>query len=314
MRRLCASCGLNTKADCFKCLQNVLEMCLRDGNCTTRQRLIQWEARMQAQRHSGVPCLSEKHRRTGFAVTVNTQLPAGCCCAAFTHQHACSSKLKHGPRWSHRPPVLLLAGWHECDVRRLLHRNRRPHLPALPRQRSPPTAAAPLPSWPACRLSGSSSCGVTDWLSKTSSSWADEGLRRGWLCKYGSGGAHPRCGVAATRPGLSLCPSVCPRKTGQSAARVRLVCSPCPGLYVRTCCPRAVCLGLQVARLYCHGKFAANMKLLVQQLEEVTGGIAVHRAGGTVLLYRGDDWQPPQRPQRKQPPPPPPQQDLQADS
>jgi hypothetical protein len=69
-----------------------------------------------------------------------------------------------------------------------------------------------------------------------------------------------------------------------------------------------------VARLYCHGKFAANMKLLVQQLEEVTGGIAVHRAGGTVLLYRGDDWQPPQRPQRKQPPPPPPQQDLQADS
>ena len=35
------------------------------------------------------------------------------------------------------------------------------------------------------------------------------------------------------------------------------------------------------------------MKLLTQQLEEATGGVVVHRAGGTVLLYRGDDW--PQR-------------------
>lgn len=34
------------------------------------------------------------------------------------------------------------------------------------------------------------------------------------------------------------------------------------------------------------------MKLLEQQLEAVTGGIVVHRAGGTVFLYRGDDWQP----------------------
>ncbi|KAL4433090.1 hypothetical protein ABPG77_006517 [Micractinium sp. CCAP 211/92] len=47
----------------------------------------------------------------------------------------------------------------------------------------------------------------------------------------------------------------------------------------------------EVARLHCHGKHAANMKLLVQQLEEATGGIVVHRAGGTVLLYRGDSWQ-----------------------
>lgn len=51
------------------------------------------------------------------------------------------------------------------------------------------------------------------------------------------------------------------------------------------------CQILQVARLHCHGKHAANMKLLVQQLEEATGGIVVHRAGGTVLLYRGDSWQ-----------------------
>ena len=48
---------------------------------------------------------------------------------------------------------------------------------------------------------------------------------------------------------------------------------------------------LQVARLYCHGKHAANMKLVAQQLEELTGGVVVQRAGGTVLLYRGDDWQ-----------------------
>jgi hypothetical protein len=34
------------------------------------------------------------------------------------------------------------------------------------------------------------------------------------------------------------------------------------------------------------------MKLLEQQLEAATGGIVVHRAGGTVFLYRGDDWQP----------------------
>ncbi|KAI3428629.1 hypothetical protein D9Q98_007452 [Chlorella vulgaris] len=48
----------------------------------------------------------------------------------------------------------------------------------------------------------------------------------------------------------------------------------------------------EIARLYCKGKHAANMKLLEQQLEAVTGGIVVHRAGGTVFLYRGDDWQP----------------------
>ena len=33
------------------------------------------------------------------------------------------------------------------------------------------------------------------------------------------------------------------------------------------------------------------MKLVAQQLEELTGGVVVQRAGGTVLLYRGDDWQ-----------------------
>ena len=48
---------------------------------------------------------------------------------------------------------------------------------------------------------------------------------------------------------------------------------------------------MQVARVYCHGKHAANMKVLVQQLEAATGGMVVHKAGGTVLLYRGDGWQ-----------------------
>lgn len=32
------------------------------------------------------------------------------------------------------------------------------------------------------------------------------------------------------------------------------------------------------------------MKLLAAQLEAATGGIVVHRSGGTVFLYRGDDW------------------------
>ncbi|PSC70943.1 Altered inheritance of mitochondria 32 [Micractinium conductrix] len=48
----------------------------------------------------------------------------------------------------------------------------------------------------------------------------------------------------------------------------------------------------EVARLHCHGKHAVNMKQLVQQLEDATGGVVVHRAGGTVLLYRGDAWRP----------------------
>lgn len=83
-------------------------------------------------------------------------------------------------------------------------------------------------------------------------------------------------------------------------------------------CPPFEHHALQVARVYCQGKFAANMKLLEQQVEKVTGGIIVHRSGGTMLVYRGDDWQPPRRPQqRKQqtppPRPPPQQQDSQAE-
>lgn len=48
----------------------------------------------------------------------------------------------------------------------------------------------------------------------------------------------------------------------------------------------------QVARLRCHGKPAANMRLLEAQLEAATGGVVVHRTGGTLLVYRGDGWQP----------------------
>ena len=46
----------------------------------------------------------------------------------------------------------------------------------------------------------------------------------------------------------------------------------------------------QIAKLRCEGKHAANMKLLVAQLEERTGGIVVHKAGGTVFLYRAEPW------------------------
>lgn len=49
---------------------------------------------------------------------------------------------------------------------------------------------------------------------------------------------------------------------------------------------------LQVAKLYCSGKPAINMKALAAELEAVTGGIIVHRTGGSVLLYRGDAYTP----------------------
>lgn len=32
------------------------------------------------------------------------------------------------------------------------------------------------------------------------------------------------------------------------------------------------------------------MKMLMQQLEQWTEGIVVHRAGGTVFLYRSEPW------------------------
>ncbi|GAB4814290.1 hypothetical protein N2152v2_001336 [Parachlorella kessleri] len=46
----------------------------------------------------------------------------------------------------------------------------------------------------------------------------------------------------------------------------------------------------EVAKLYCKGKHATNMKLLTEQLEERTGGVVVHKAGGSVFLYRGEPW------------------------
>lgn len=42
-----------------------------------------------------------------------------------------------------------------------------------------------------------------------------------------------------------------------------------------------------VARLRAGPKVSFNMQALVQELEEKTGGLAVHRAGSVVVLYRG---------------------------
>lgn len=49
----------------------------------------------------------------------------------------------------------------------------------------------------------------------------------------------------------------------------------------------------EIAKLYCGGKAGINMKEIVDRLEEKTGGVVVHRAGGSVFLYRGNvnhDW------------------------
>ncbi|KAK9828915.1 hypothetical protein WJX72_002774 [[Myrmecia] bisecta] len=48
----------------------------------------------------------------------------------------------------------------------------------------------------------------------------------------------------------------------------------------------------EVVRLYCHGKHAANMRVVAEQLEKQSGGIIVQRAGGTILLYRGPGYIP----------------------
>lgn len=45
---------------------------------------------------------------------------------------------------------------------------------------------------------------------------------------------------------------------------------------------------LQVAKLYCGGKAGTNMKLMAEALERETGGIVIHRSGGSVYLYKGD--------------------------
>ena len=44
----------------------------------------------------------------------------------------------------------------------------------------------------------------------------------------------------------------------------------------------------EVAKLYCGGKPGVNMKAMAEALERETGGIVVHRSGGSVFLYRGD--------------------------
>jgi hypothetical protein len=45
---------------------------------------------------------------------------------------------------------------------------------------------------------------------------------------------------------------------------------------------------VQVAKLYCGGKAGVNMKLMAEALERETGGIVIHRSGGSVYLYKGD--------------------------
>ena len=70
----------------------------------------------------------------------------------------------------------------------------------------------------------------------------------------------------------------------------------------------------QVARIRCEDpKQGADMRRVATQLESATGGVVVHRAGGTVLLYRGDRWPralelPWDRLHGPEPLPPPPQQ------
>ncbi|KAL4523071.1 hypothetical protein Ndes2526B_g07885 [Nannochloris sp. 'desiccata'] len=44
----------------------------------------------------------------------------------------------------------------------------------------------------------------------------------------------------------------------------------------------------EVAKLYCGGKAGTNMKLMATALERETGGIVIHRSGGSVYLYKGD--------------------------
>jgi RNA-binding protein YhbY len=41
---------------------------------------------------------------------------------------------------------------------------------------------------------------------------------------------------------------------------------------------------VQVVKLRCAGKHAANMNVVAQQLEERTGGIVIQRSGSTIYL------------------------------
>lgn len=49
---------------------------------------------------------------------------------------------------------------------------------------------------------------------------------------------------------------------------------------------------MQVAKLYCGGKAGINMKAMAATLEQETGGIVIHRSGGSVFLYRGGNHDP----------------------
>ena len=47
-------------------------------------------------------------------------------------------------------------------------------------------------------------------------------------------------------------------------------------------------LFVQVVKLRCAGKHAVDMKALAASLEQRTGGVVVHRSGGTVFLWSGE--------------------------
>jgi RNA-binding protein YhbY len=46
----------------------------------------------------------------------------------------------------------------------------------------------------------------------------------------------------------------------------------------------------EVARLYCHGRPAADMKALADALQKATSGVVIHRSGGSIYVWRGDCW------------------------
>lgn len=66
------------------------------------------------------------------------------------------------------------------------------------------------------------------------------------------------------------------------------LCYTCPSLSILT--PNFF-LFVQVAKLYCGGKPGVNMKAMAEALERETGGVVIHRAGGSVFLYRGDAYE-----------------------
>ena len=46
---------------------------------------------------------------------------------------------------------------------------------------------------------------------------------------------------------------------------------------------------VQIAKIYCSGKPASNMKRLAEELERSTGGVIISRSGGSILLLRPEE-------------------------